>query len=104
MTELAALARARVWRHRSGVRLRPVPEQAMCLVYRRQPPALLALNLSSWLVFQLCDGCSEAEIETAYRTRTRATGGAGDANGAVSFALRQLLELGLIEQEEVDLP
>jgi hypothetical protein len=78
--------------------LRPVPEQAICLAYRPRPPALDALNLTSWLVMELCDGRDDAALSKAYADAVRSAGGAGDAPGALDHALRQLHELGLIER------
>jgi hypothetical protein len=79
-----------------------VPEQAMCLVYRRHPPALHGLNLSAWLVMELIDGRDDAALADAYAAATRESGGAGDARGALDLALRQLSELGLIERRRTD--
>ena len=89
-----------VWQHRAGVRLRPVPEQAMCFAYRRHPPALHGLNLTSWLVMSLCDGRDDTALAQSYAEAVRAAGGPGDAPGALDWALRQLSELGLIERVE----
>jgi hypothetical protein len=70
----------------------------MCFAYRRRPPALLGLNLTSWLVLELCDGRDDRDLEQAYAEAVRTAGGAGDAPGALEWALRQLSELGLIER------
>ncbi len=87
-----------VWKRNSEVRLRPVPEQAMCFAYRPKPPALHGLNLTSWLVMELCDGRDDDALARAYNESVRAAGGAGDAPGALDWALRQLHELKLIER------
>ena len=71
----------------------------MCFAYRPKPPALHALNLTSWLVFDLCDGRDDASLALAYADAVRRAGGPGDAPGALNWALRQLHELGLIERE-----
>jgi hypothetical protein len=87
-----------IWRRNPDVRLRPVPEQALCFVYRPKPPALLGLNLTSWLVLELCDGRDDDALADAYAETVRAVGGAGDAPGALEWALRQLHQLKLIER------
>jgi hypothetical protein len=87
-----------VWTHSPGVRLRPVPEQAMCFAYRPRPPALHGLNLASWLAMELCDGRDDEALARAYAEMTRVAGGAGDAPGALDWALGQLQQLGLIER------
>jgi hypothetical protein len=87
-----------MWKHSSGLRLRPVPELGICLAYRPKPPALHGLNLTSWLVLQLCDGRNDAALAEAYRDCVQPAGGAGDAAGALDLALHQLKDLGLIER------
>lgn len=89
-----------IWVRSPGVRLRPVPEQRMCLAYRPRPPALHGLNLSSWLVMELCDGRDDVALSAAYDGAVAPGSGAGDAPGALDYALRQLSELGLIERKE----
>jgi hypothetical protein len=86
------------WKRCPGIRLRPVPEQAMCFAYRSRPPGLHGLNLTSWLVMELCDGRDDAMLTSAYAEIVRRSGGLGDAPGALEWALRQLSELGLIER------
>ena len=53
MASISALPRPLAWTREHGVRLRPVPEQAVCLAYRPQPPMLFGLNLTSWLLLTL---------------------------------------------------
>lgn len=86
------------WMRDPAARLRPVPEQACCLVYRPRPPALHGLNLTSWLVFSLCDGRDEDSIRSAYRDAVASAGGPGAASGAFDSALSQLARLGLIQK------
>lgn len=80
-----------------------MPEQALCLAYRRQPPALHALNLSSWLVMELCDGRGDDALHSSYDRAVASSSGAGDAPGALAHALRQLHDLGLIERRTAEL-
>jgi hypothetical protein len=82
-----------------GVRLRPVPEQAVCLAYRPRPPMLFGLNLTSWLVLTLCDGRSEQEIGRDYDAAVREAGGPGAEPGAFAKALQGLEGLGLIRRD-----
>ena len=49
-----------------NVRVRGVPEMAICLVFTPDDPDMFTLNPSAWLILQLCDGRSEAEIAHAY--------------------------------------
>lgn len=45
-----------------GVRLRPVIEMGVCLAYTPTRPALHSLDPVAWLVADLCDGRSLADI------------------------------------------
>jgi hypothetical protein len=49
-----------------NVRVRGVPEMAICLVFTPDDPEIYTLNPSAWLILQLCDGRSEREIAHAY--------------------------------------
>ena len=86
------------WVREAGVRLRPVPELSCCLVYRRRPPALCGLNLTSWLALTLCDGRSEDDIADAY---AEAVGrmGPGTGRSTLAEALQQLEALRLIRKQ-----
>jgi hypothetical protein len=99
MASISALRRPLAWTREHGVRLRPVPEQAVCLAYRPQPPMLFGLNLTSWLLLTLCDGRSEAEIGRDYDAAVREAGGPGSEPGAFETALHGLEELRLIRRE-----
>ena len=84
------------WTRSPGLRLRPVPELACCLVYVPRPPALHGLNLTSWLVLSLCDGRAEAAIAKDYFDAVRPVGGPGTTRSALEGALLQLEALRLI--------
>jgi hypothetical protein len=49
-----------------NVRVRGVPEMAICLVFTPDDPEMFTLNPPAWLILQLCDGRTEAEIAHAY--------------------------------------
>jgi len=78
-----------------GIRLRPVPEMGVCLVYTPTRPALHRLNAASWLVASLCDGRSLAEIAADYRA---ALSGEAGSEAALRQGIRQLLALGIIRR------
>jgi hypothetical protein len=99
MASISAVSRPLVWTREPGIRLRPVPEQAVCLAYRPKPPMLFGLNLTSWLVLTLCDGRSEAAIGHDYHAAVREAGGPGAAPGAFAKALQGLEELKLIRRD-----
>ncbi len=94
------------WTPEPGLRLRPVPEQNCCLVYRPpapaanppRPPMLHGLNVTAWLVLTLCDGRDEVAIEQEFAQLIGDAHGAGASKAALHSALGQLRTLGLIHQ------
>jgi hypothetical protein len=71
-----------------------VPEWGGCLVLEPRRPGLYELNLSAWLVLELCDGRSGDRILAGYRD---AVGNRRDSIRAdVTAALRNLLAAALI--------
>ncbi len=84
------------WKAEPGVRLRPVPEQGVCLAYTPARPALHALNVTTWFVLTLCDGRPYAAIARAFRRAAADSLGPGSGTEALRTALHQLRELGLV--------
>jgi hypothetical protein len=48
------------------VRIRPIDEMGVCLVYTPKSPKLYTLNTSAWLAMELCDGRTWASLERRY--------------------------------------
>jgi len=86
------------WTRSPGVRLRPVPEQGMCLAYLPRPPGLYGLNPPSWLLLSMCDGRPDAALAEAYRDAVQPAGGPAAAPAAFSNGIGQLQRLGLIRR------
>lgn len=84
------------WKAEPLVRLRPVPEQGVCLAYTPARPALHALNVTTWFVLTLCDGRPYAAIARAFRRAAADSLGPGSGTDALRAALHQLHELGLV--------
>ena len=80
---------------REDLHIRPVPELELCMVYRPRPARIVNLNLSCWMLLELCDGRSHREIERAYGERCRSNGNEPGFN-AVDMGLRSLVEHQLI--------
>lgn len=91
------------WMREPDIRLRPIPELSCCLVYRRRPPALCGLNLTSWLVLTLCDGQDDDALARAYREAVGEIG-PGAGRNALEVALRQLEDLGLAQRTPEETP
>ena len=86
------------WYVRSpGLRVRTLPELDACLVYIARPPMLCRLNISAWLILELCDGRALDELQEAY---CEAAGNRLDRPGALSQlteGLGELVELGIVK-------
>jgi len=91
--------RSTCWTAEPGLRLRPVPEQRLCLVYTPARPALHALNVTTWFVLTLCDGSTYADIARAFRRAAADSLGPGSGTEALRAALTQLLGLGLVRRD-----
>ena len=48
------------------LRIRPLPEREVCLVYTPTSPNLYTLNATAWLVLELCDGRSLSALQKAF--------------------------------------
>jgi len=60
-------SRAGHYRKVRGLRVRPVPEVGACYVYTPTHPRLYALNMTAWLILELCEGRSPRALAQAYR-------------------------------------
>ena len=81
----------------SGLRLRPVPELETCLVYRRDPPALMMLNLSAWLLVEILGEQPDADPWPAFHEAVKHASTPQQAHEMMQQGLRQLATLGLVE-------
>lgn len=82
------------------LRVRPVPEMAMCFVFTPAKPKLYTLNTSAWLVLTLCDGrrgrALVDEYQRAFGTRlTRA-----QALAEVRAVVPDLVDKGLVASDK----
>lgn len=49
-----------------NLRVRPVPEMEVCLVFTPDDPNIYTLNATAWLIFELCDGRPLSAMEDAF--------------------------------------
>jgi hypothetical protein len=61
-------------------------------------PALLGLNLTTWLVLTLCDGRDDVALEHAFAEAMADSVGPGTEPTALSAALSQLERLGVMRR------
>lgn len=54
------------YRKTRDLRIRPIPEMEVCLVFTPASPRLHTLNATAWLVLELCDGRTGRAIRDAY--------------------------------------
>lgn len=60
-------SRTACYRKTRGLRVRPVPEVGCCYVYTPARPRMHSLNMTAWLVLELCDGKSPRTLAQAYQ-------------------------------------
>ncbi|GAB5470832.1 MAG: hypothetical protein Kilf2KO_38620 [Rhodospirillales bacterium] len=82
-----------------GLRLRPVPELDLCLAYRREPPALLRLNLEAWALLEAVEATADAAEQEAALLGLLADSGWQLDRDALTSLLEPLVARGLIETE-----
>ena len=80
-----------------GLRIRPVPEAGICLVYNPRDPTLRTLTPAAWLLFELCDGRSYEALRAAYIAAVARSRSAAEAEAWFRDGLAQLQSHGLVE-------
>lgn len=54
------------FRRSRGLRLRPVPEREVCLVYVPRKPNLYTLNATAWMILEMCRGQPLKELQAEF--------------------------------------
>jgi hypothetical protein len=85
------------YRQSPDLRLRPVHELQTCLVFEPTKPKLYMLNLSAWLILELCPGRSPDELATAFRNAVVPAVAADEAERQLEAGLDLLTRHRLIE-------
>ena len=83
-----------------GLRLRPVPELGLCLVYIPGAAALESLNTAAWLIVSLCRSRPFAEVAADYEAiclQECREEGAGAGHGEVRAILTSLCQAGILQ-------
>ena len=84
------------YRKNPSLKVRELPELDTCLAYVPRPPRLCQLNLTSWLILELCDGRAVGDLRKAYCEATERPGDSGQASLELEDGLRELVELGVL--------
>jgi hypothetical protein len=66
MDSILRFSLADIARRRADLTIRPMPEISLCMVYRPRPARIITLNLSCWLLLELCDGSRIADVLGKY--------------------------------------
>jgi len=80
----------------ADLRLREVPEWGSLLVYTPSHPDIHYLDARSWLLFELCDGRTGAQVLAEFRESVPDGVPPEQAEAAVVEALTALTEKGLV--------
>lgn len=80
---------------RADLKIRPVPEIGLCMVYRPRPSRIIALNLGCWLLLELCDGSRIEDILGRY-INALVRRGRGPPDGHAELGLQALVDSNLI--------
>lgn len=54
------------FRRSRGLRLRPVPEREVCLVYVPRKPNLYTLNATAWMILEMCRGQPLKDLQAEF--------------------------------------
>jgi hypothetical protein len=85
------------YRKVGNVRVRGIPEMEVCLVFTPDDPEIYTLNVSAWLILQLCDGRQEDRIARAYYAAVEPLLSREEAQREVRAGIESLLQKRIIE-------
>lgn len=80
-----------------NIRIRPVNEMDVCLVYTPNSPKLYTLNPTAWLVMELCDGRDLAALERRYYAAIEPSRSREAAKTELGQTLDDLIRMGVVE-------
>jgi hypothetical protein len=79
------------------LRIRPVPEREVCLVYTPANPNLYTLNATAWVVLELCDGLTLPQLEKAFYRSVEPLMSEREAAEYLLASLRDMIEKSIVE-------
>jgi hypothetical protein len=79
------------------LRIRPVPEREVCLVYTPKSPNLYTLNATAWVVLELCDGRSLPSLQKAFHDAVEPLMSEREAAEYLLVSLRDMIEKSIVE-------
>ncbi len=85
------------YKRADGIRIRPVWEWDGCLVFDPARRRLFELNLTAWLILELCEGQSFEALASEFRAAIEARLESGGGTRQLARGLRSLSAHGLVE-------
>jgi hypothetical protein len=79
------------------IRVRPIDEMDVCLVYTPSDPKLYTLNPTAWLVMELCDGRDWTSLERGYYAAIEPLRSREAAKAELERAVEDLVSMGIVE-------
>src|SRR5260370_15779014 len=79
------------------LRIRPLPEREVCLVYTPNNPNLYTLNATAWVVLELCDGRSLRDLKRAFYRAVEPLMSAQEAAECLAASLGDMIEKTIVE-------
>jgi hypothetical protein len=79
------------------LRIRPLPEREVCLVYTPTNPSLYTLNATAWVVLELCDGRSLPALQKAFHSAVEPLMSEPEATQYLLASLRDMIKKSIVE-------
>lgn len=84
----------------ANLRIRPVDEMGVCIVFTPDNPRLYTLNASAWLIMELCDGRNWRSLERRYFATIEPSRSREVARLELRRGIEDLIQQGVIELVE----
>ena len=85
------------YRKTRRLRIRPVLEREVCLVYTPSNPNLYTLNATAWMVLELCDGRTLPQLKRAFHEAVEPLMSKDEASEYLLVSLQDMLEKSIVE-------
>jgi hypothetical protein len=85
------------FRKTRNLRIRPLPEREVCLVYTPKNPNLYTLNATAWIILELCDGRPLPDLKDAFYRSVEPLMSEPEAAEYLLASLRDMMEKSIVE-------
>jgi hypothetical protein len=76
--------------------LRRLPEWRQCYAYTPKHPEVYELNITAWLIVELCDGQPLAELERLFLEMVRRKTNPDEGKAQLHRGLQELIDCGIL--------